>query len=174
MLTFPPTVDVMIDGKTIRFRINAITQNIFAIEHHMHTMRNMDDVIFGYIIYREGYLYAYCNNVNEDKPHYLIFTCYIGPDDMEMDDVTSTSLFQSIGAAAVQLERYKNKHPAVTDKEAFEDVYKVLMEGIQDTGDKHLSPGFITPLYDMAINLRDFYANMAMQLEDVIVDIARG
>lgn len=171
MLDFPSVVEVDVDGKTRRFYINAITQNIFAIEHHMHTMRNVDNMVFGYIIYKDGYLYAYCMNSQKDQPHHLIFTCYIGPDDITMKEHVTMALFQSIGAAAVQLERYKNKHPAVFDKEAFEDVYQVLVQSIKESGDELLEPGFITPVYDMAVGLRDFYAEMAKKLEGVI-DIA--
>ena len=164
MIQFPTVIEVEADGKMAKFFIREISHNVFAIKHHLHTMQNADDLTFGYIIYHDGYLYASCTTPDETHPDKLVFACYIGPEELTMSNEKASHLFESIAIAVVQLSIFENKHPAIFDRDSFNEIFETLMVGIQS---KVLEPNtpFIQPIYEMAIELRDFYASMISRIE---------
>lgn len=166
MIQFPTVIEVEADGKLVQFFIHEVEHNVYAIKHHLHTMHNADDLTFGYIIYDNGYLYASCNTPDEDHPDKLIFACYIGPEELTMSDEKASHIFESIAIAVVQLSIFENKHPAILDRDSFTEIFETLVVGIQSKALEPSTP-FIQPIYDMAIELRDFYTNMVARLEAI-------
>lgn len=169
MFKFPAVVEVEAAGKLVKFSITEIRHNVFAIKHHLHSMQNADELTFGYILYKEGYLYASCVSPDDSHPQKVVFACYVGADDCSLGDEQIDHLFKSIAIAVVQLSQYENKHPAIVDRESFFEIFDTLLVGIQSSALRPNTP-FIQSVYEMAVDLRDFYSNMVERLEAIKPD----
>lgn len=64
MIQFPEDVSLEIHGQNIHFHIKQIDTNLYEVQ--LHAMTDIDDVTFGYIVYDDHYVYAYCASVNDD------------------------------------------------------------------------------------------------------------
>lgn len=166
MFKFPDTIEVKAQGRTISFHITEICHNVFAIQEHLHAMKNEDDLTFGYIVFRHGYLYAYCATTDMKPKHRLIYISYVGPEEEITDDDNEmiNQLFYVIGLTVSQYAAYENKHPAILDRETFQEIYESLKKGIGTETSEMITP-FIMPMREMAVELRDFYEAMINDLD---------
>jgi hypothetical protein len=167
MLSFPPSIEIESEGKRLCFHVKPLAANQFAEEHHLHSLENDDSRIFGYIIYKEEYLYVYCIEPEQQYGHRLLYGCYVGPwDKIELSPENTSILFQSIAISVVQLSLFEHRHPAYVTKDTFSRVHRTLIESLDGMNQPNTTP-FVTPVYELAIDLRDFYDEMARSLDEL-------
>ena len=162
----------------MEFKIVEITENVFALRNHMHAMQTKDEVTFGYIVFRDEHLYAYTLVEDPDKKdaidmnhkygYRLIYLSYVGPaEQMKNEEMEFINpLLKAIAHTVVQYSRFKNQHPAILDRDRFNDIYKEIVKGLEEGTIGAVSP-FINPIYDLAVELRDFYGSMCKNLETI-------
>lgn len=186
MFQFPSVVTLTVENKQIEFTIVEVKKGVFALKNHLHALQNKDEVVFGYLVFTDDYLYAYSIMEDEsqvkttisntahtasdpEKPKYgyeLIYMSYVGPEaDIGESDFIGP-VFQAIGFTIIQMSRHRNKHPAIIDKDRFSDIYADIVKGLEGGKEVVVSP-FINPIYDLAVELRDFYASMCSNLETI-------
>ena len=175
---FPNRVKIKLNTSQVEFKIVEITENVFALRNHMHAMQTKDEVTFGYIVFRDEHLYAYTlvedpnkkdmSDENHKYGYRLIYLSYVGPaDQMKNEEMEFVNpLLKAIAYTVVQYSRYKNQHPAILDKDRFNDIYKEIVKGLEEGTIGAVSP-FINPIYDLAVELRDFYGSMCKNLETI-------
>ena len=160
MFKFPTSVRIELKSTAVEFKIVEITEGIYALRNHMHAMNTQDDFTFGYIVFRDSHLYAYAimdSNSSKGYQYKLIFLAYIGPEediDEEMEEL-SLPLFRAIGCSVIQVSRHEMHHPAILDRDRFDDIYDEIMKGLQEGNSKAVTP-FVKPIHDLAVELRDF------------------
>lgn len=172
MIQFPEDVQLKINGETIHFHIKQIDTNLYEVQ--LHAMTDVDDITFGYIIYDDHYVYAYCASVNDDKENistedkHLVYASYVGPEKLitdGMDEILHT-IVRSIATAVFQFCSHRNKHTAYVTKEQFEKLYKQVIQAVGNHQLAIASP-IVTSIYDMAISMRDYYDSLAQDIARV-------
>lgn len=170
MFKFPKSVKIKLKDRTVEFKIVEVTKGIFALKNHMHEMHNRDDFTFGYIVYRDSHLYAYTVSTDPKSSmghtYRLIYLAYVGPEEEEDDEIGELipHIFKAIACSVIQISRHENRHPAILDKDRFDNIYDEIVTGLQDGETESVTP-FIKPLYELAKELRDFYTDMTHNLE---------
>lgn len=167
MFQFPKYIKVRAQGdRSVDFQIMEVCHNVFAIQQHLHALKNEDDLIFGYIVFKDGYLYAYCATMDQLPQHKLIFMSYMGPEDeiTDADNELIQQAFHAVAMAIVQFSIYENKHPAIIDKETFGEIYQSLRNAVDGSSAETVTP-FIQPMRDLANELEKFYASMIENLD---------
>lgn len=171
MFKFPTSIRIELKSAAVEFKIVEITEGIYALRNHMHAMNTQDDFTFGYIVFRDSHLYAYAimdSNSSKGYQYKLIFLAYIGPEediDEEMEEL-SLPLFRAIGCSVIQVSRHEMHHPAILDRERFDDIYDEIVKGLQEGNSKAVTP-FVKPIHDLAVELRDFYSSMVKNLDTI-------
>ena len=189
MFQFPSLVSLNVEDKRVEFKIVEVKKGVFALKNHLHALQNKDEVVFGYLVFADDYLYAYSIMESEDKVvtttysnatsaatetspcgqkvgYELIYMSYVGPEDELHETDFIEPVFQAIGFTIIQMSRHRNKHPAIMDKDRFAEIYADIIRGLEQGKPMAVSP-FINPIYDLAVELRDFYASMCCNLETI-------
>lgn len=177
MIQFPTNVSLEIHGQNIHFHIKQIDTNLYEVQ--LHAMTDIDDVTFGYIVYDDHYVYAYCASVNDDggtistEDKHLVYASYVGPeqllnDDDGMDEILHT-IVRSIATAVFQFCSHQNKHTAYINQEQFERLYQQIVKAINSNQLSVASP-VVTSIYNMAISMRDYYDGLANDISRITAE----
>lgn len=171
MIQFPDAVSLEIHGQNIHFHIKQIDTNLYEVQ--LHAMTDIDDVTFGYIVYDDHYVYAYCASVNDDdgivstEDKHLVYASYVGPEQLlndndGMDEILHT-IVRSIATAVFQFCTHRNKHTAYVNQEQFEKLYRQVVNAVNSKQLSVASP-VLTSVYNMAISMRDYYDALAKDI----------
>lgn len=175
MIHFPDHIYItMDDGKSHVFNIVSIAENVVALTNtELRLIKNDDYLTFGYIAYKDGFLYAYAvtstDEVNEhDEPVYdytLIYMVYIGPDDV-ITDHNIVGVLTDMGRVFVRYGTFQNQHPGTITAERFQIIYDTICTAGTSLDD-HMTP-YIHTIKDLATRLRDYYIHLVDALNTVL------
>lgn len=183
MIQFPGTVEIPFRNTVLKFSIVPIDKNIYAMSNDMSLIKNDDKMTFGYLIYKDGYLYAYGispignpnDNTPEDEQKFrfdIVFSTYVAPENVTISDQTYIhALLTSIGIAFGNRALYQVQHPSIVQRNRFTQVLQGLITDIEKLDDpgEFQSP-YIHTMLQTARSLADFYTTMAKNLENLTLE----
>lgn len=168
MIRLPSHVDLNIGSRAVRFNIISIQDGVYAItDPDLHLLQNEDQMTFGYIIWKDEYVYGYrITPVEDDKDknrYCLIYMMYCGPDD-EVANETIQSVVQEIANTFVLHSKYRIQNPNIEIANRIGAMQSHLMNVTPNIGDQ--TTPYVETLRGLAIQLRDYYTKMADQLSE--------
>ena len=182
MVQFPASIQMELDGRMVEFYVKQISTNVFALSDGLHQLENADHMTFGYVIYQGDCLYSYGMAPNgghdeEGKELYnfqIVHMVHLGPADaMETKTDLLERMLREILEAFVRRSRYKVRHPANLMAEQFASLTDSLKEHFKDGG-PHATNPYLTPLYEAAVSMRDFYQTLVDAYEKLNADYPDG
>lgn len=168
MVQFPASIQMELGGRMVEFYVKQISTNVFALSDGLHQLENADHMTFGYVIYQGDCLYSYGMAPNGGHDEFgkelynfqIVHMVYLGPAEEICDqpELVEETL-RSILMAFVRRSQYKVRHPANLMADQFASLTESLKEHFRDGGPRATNP-YLTPLYEAAVSMRDFYQTL--------------
>lgn len=182
MIQFPGTVEIPFRSTILKFSIVPIDKNIYAMSNDMSLIKNDDKMTFGYLIHKNGYLYAYGilplessdgeeTSGNEDQKFRFDVVCstYVGPDDITITDQAYIhNLVHTIGNAFGNRALYEVKHPSIVQRDRFIEIMRDLTADIEKFDDpSEIQTPYMQTMLQTAESLAEFYTTMVKNLKNL-------
>lgn len=170
MFKFPDEIHVDDGDESFHFRVREIGHNVFAVQNHLHALATAEGLTCGYIVYRDGYIYVCTSEAEDPVPNlHIVYLSYLGPEDADRlsDGRVVDRVFQAIGHTMVQLAKHVNVHPAILDTRCFDEIHRSIVDGLHSNRFTVDTP-YIRPIYDLAVEIRDYYIDMVESLRQVL------